>query len=362
MKESKDKWLHGIIPPIVTPLLDHDQLDVTGFKNLIEHMLAGGVHGLFLLGTTGEGPSLSHALRRKLIAVAVQQVAGRVPILVCISDSSLAESIELAEFAASEGAQAVVATSPYYFPISQDELLGYIQQLAGAVSLPLVLYNIPQMTNTWFEVDTIRRALELGNIAGIKDSSGDMRYFNQLLGLVSHREDCSLLIGAEERLEEAVRSGADGGVCGGANMFPRLYSDLFEAARKGDSSLAQSLHGDVIQVSEMLYSIGERGSRLINSIKGTLSQLGICQDVVSPPLLTFDGQEKNILSERLQALSKNGPTSVKSVFDHYAVPEVPQHTRHDIGSSYPARLKPSGRRLPTASNASTENGKGDHFA
>src|SRR5439155_9211151 len=145
-------------------------LDLPGLERLIEHILAGGVHGLFLLGTTGEAPSLSHRLRCELIERACEQIAGRVPVLVGITDTSFVESVELAEHAADAGAQAVVLAPPYYFPAGQPELAGYVERIAGAVPLPLFLYNMPSHTKLSFEPDTIARALEIPNVVGIKDS------------------------------------------------------------------------------------------------------------------------------------------------------------------------------------------------
>src|SRR5476651_508579 len=121
--------LNGIIPPMVTPLLDRDVLDVGRLERLIEHILAGGVSGLFILGTTGEGPSLSYRLRRELIERVCGQVKNRVPVLVGITDTAFVEAVHLANFAAEAGAQALVLAPPYYFPNSQPELLEYVQHL-----------------------------------------------------------------------------------------------------------------------------------------------------------------------------------------------------------------------------------------
>src|SRR5512137_411822 len=117
--------LRGIIPPLVTPLSDRDTLDAAGLERLIEHILAGGVHGLFILGTTGEGPDFSYALRRQLIERTCKQVAGRVPVLVGVSDTSRTESLAVARYAADCSADAVVITPPYYLSIGQPELCDY---------------------------------------------------------------------------------------------------------------------------------------------------------------------------------------------------------------------------------------------
>ncbi|KPK45009.1 MAG: dihydrodipicolinate synthase, partial [Phycisphaerae bacterium SG8_4] len=128
--------LRGIIPPLVTPLLDRDTLDEAGLERLVEHILAGGVHGLFILGTTGEAPSLSYRLRHDLIERVCRQVAARVPVLVGITDTSFVESTNIARKAKDAGAQAVVLAPPYYFPAGQLELLEYLKHLTAELPLP----------------------------------------------------------------------------------------------------------------------------------------------------------------------------------------------------------------------------------
>src|SRR5262245_8280733 len=121
--------LRGIIPPMVTPLTDRDALDVPGLERMIRHLLDGGVHGLFLLGTTGEGPSLSHRLRRELIERASKIVNGRVPLLAGITDTSFVESVNLARAAGEAGADAVVLAPPYYMPEGQPELREHLEHI-----------------------------------------------------------------------------------------------------------------------------------------------------------------------------------------------------------------------------------------
>ena len=114
--------LKGLIPPMVTPLIDNNTLDRDGTVRLVEHMIAGGVHGIFILGTTGEAQSLAYHLRYELTELVCSAVAGRVPVLVGVTDTSLEESLRLAHKAAECGAAAVVAAPPYYFAPSQTEL------------------------------------------------------------------------------------------------------------------------------------------------------------------------------------------------------------------------------------------------
>ena len=120
----------GIIPPVLTPFDENGGLDAAGLEKVLERLIAGGVHGLFILGTTGEGPSLSHDLRRSLIRETNRITGGRLPILVGITDTSFDESVRMADFAAENGASALVVAPPYYHPTTQDDLLRYLEQLA----------------------------------------------------------------------------------------------------------------------------------------------------------------------------------------------------------------------------------------
>jgi dihydrodipicolinate synthase/N-acetylneuraminate lyase len=298
--------LTGIVPPLATPLLGGDQLDTAGFERLIEHVLGGGVSGLFLLGTTGEGPSLGYRLRREIVERACKQVAGRVPVLVAITDTIFAESIAMARHAADCGAEAVVVAPPYYLPAGQPELSEYVDHLVEALPLPLMLYNMPSLTKVVFEPDTVRHAMDHPRIIGIKDSSANMLYFNRLLGVIHQRPDWSLMMGPEELLMEAVLLGGHGGVSGGANVFPELYVRLFEEAQRPSANhdYVRELHRQVLRVAGNLYGVGRYSSAVIKGIKCALSCMGICDDFMAEPFRRFREPERARIAasvERLQS-------------------------------------------------------------
>ncbi|MCJ7544407.1 MAG: dihydrodipicolinate synthase family protein [Phycisphaerae bacterium] len=284
---------------MVTPLLDRDTLDAAGLGRLIEHILAGGVHGLFILGTTGEAPSLSYRLRKELIGRACAQVAGRVPVLVGITDTSFVESVNIAREAAAAGAAGLVLATPYYFPAGQPELLEYLQHLTPELPLPVFLYNMPTHTKLFFEPDTVRQAAEIPTVAGLKDSSSNMIYFHRLQGLFKDRPDFSLLIGPEELLSETLLLGGHGGVSGGANLHPRLYVDLYNAAVAKDLDAVAELHRRVMQISMTIYSVGRYGSSVIKGIKCALSLLGICDDFMAEPFHRFRKPERELVQRHL---------------------------------------------------------------
>lgn len=283
--------LAGIVPPLVTPLMNRDALDVAGLERLIEHVLGGGVHGLFVLGTTGEAPSLSHRLQRELVERVCAQVAGRVPVLVGITDTAVVESLNLAASAAAAGADAVVLTTPYYFPAGQTELADFIGRLIPELPLPLMLYNMPALTKVWFEIDTFRRLSEFENLIGVKDSSGDLDYYSNLIELRAERPDWSFFMGPEHLFVESVRMGGDGGVSGGANIFPSLFVKAYDAAVKGETSQVAKLQS-VIESLQRIYDIGKYASRHIKATKCALSISGICEDFMAEPFHRFKAPER----------------------------------------------------------------------
>lgn len=294
--------LRGIVPPLLTPLSGPDQLDIAGLERLVEHVLAGGVHGLFVLGTTGEGPGLSYDVRHELVERVCRQTAGRVPVLVGITDTMFTETLRLAEHAEDAGAHAVVLSSPYYFPLGQAELRRYVKNVAAQSPLPIFLYNMPSHTKTVFELDTLRAALELPNVIGLKDSGGNMQYFHQARVLAEQRSDWSVLIGPEELLAEALLLGAHGGVSGGANLAPRLYVELYEAATRGDVARARTLQEQVWEISRNLYALGIQHGSWLKGLKCAVACLGICDDYLCEPFHSFEGPERDLVKQRLVAM------------------------------------------------------------
>jgi 4-hydroxy-tetrahydrodipicolinate synthase len=295
--------LSGIIPPMVTPLLNRDELDVAGLERLVERALEGGVNGLFILGTTGEGPSLGYRLRRELVKRVCRQVKNRVPVLVGITDTAFVESVNVARHAAEAGASAVVAAPPYYLPEAQPELREYLDHLVPELPLPLYLYNMPALTKVSYELETVRHAMDVPRIVGLKDSSGNLDYFKCVAGLLKHRPDWTLLIGPEEMLLESIAAGGLGGVSGGANLFPKLYVKLFEAARAGDLARARELQSQVLRISRSLYRIGRHSSSIIKGIKCALNCLGICDDFMAEPFHRFRAEERALVENRLREIA-----------------------------------------------------------
>ena len=296
------KPLRGVVPPMVTPLLDNEKLDIEGLERLVEHILSGGVHGLFLLGTTGEAPDLSYELRHELVKRVCKQVKGRVPVLVGVTDTVFTESLRLAKAAEKAGAEAVVAAPPYYFAPGQPELVEYYNHLANSLPLPLFLYNMPSHTKVMIDPYTARSLAENPNIIGLKDSSANIVYFNTIRHLLRERENFSILMGPEEALGEVVLMGGHGGVCGGANLFPQLFVDTYDAAVAGDVARVRELQDRIMRVSGALYGVGRHVSSFLKGVKCSLNLMGICSDFMAEPFSRFREEERSIIRSRLVAL------------------------------------------------------------
>ena len=302
MKNNLKAPLPGIIPPFVTPLLDNNTLDIEGLERLIEHTISGGVHGIFILGTTGEFAGISYKLRRELIERTCKWVKGRVPVLVGITDSAFTESLNLAKYAANCGADAVVLAPPYYFAASQPELLEYLQHIMAQMPLPLFLYNMPSHTKVVLAPETVKEAADIPGIIGMKDSSSDLAYFKQVQYALKERDDFTFMIGPEEFMAEFVLTGGHGGVNGGANLFPKLYVDLYNASVNRDFEKINILQQKVMQISTTIYNVGNFGSSYLKGLKCALSVMGLCSDFMAEPFRRFNAPERKKIEEALDSL------------------------------------------------------------
>ena len=303
MNHSLKSPLSGIIPPLVTPLTSEGHLDVWSLENLIEHLIAGGVHGLFILGTTGEEQSLSYRLRQEMIEQSARINRGRLPLLVCITDTSIVESIRLANVAADCGADGVVSAPPYYFAPGQPELAQFYEQLVPQLPLPVFLYNMPSHVKVSFAPDTVLRIAQNPQVVGFKDSSANAVYFQSVLYKMRQRPDFAMLVGPEEITGECVLLGAHGGINGGANMFPELYVGMYEAARAGNLERILHLQQFIMQISTTIYTVGKHGSSYLKGLKCALSLLGIIRDdFVAAPFYKFNQPERDKIRQALDAL------------------------------------------------------------
>ena len=293
--------LEGIIVPLVTPLNRDGSLDTHSLRAITRHVLAGGVAGLFVLGSTGEFPLLCPEDRPRIIATVLEETQGRVPVLAGVSAPGTAQALTYCREAEALGVAAVVATAPYYYRL-HDAVEGYqhFRAIAEGTALPVFLYNIPQFTQMSLALDTVQRLAELLNVVGMKDSSSDFTYFARLcLRLKRDRSRLGLYQGNECHLLASLALGAAGGVSGLGNVAPQLVVQLWRAFQAGDFAQAKEAQEKIVS----LFDIARLGPNAIPAIKAALSELGLCSPQVASPLQPLDDDQRAQVRIKLEELA-----------------------------------------------------------
>jgi len=296
--------LHGIIPPICTPLTPEGELDVASVRRLVAFQLDAGVHGIFALGSTGELAALTAGQRRLLLETVVAAVAGRVPVLAGIFDTSTRRCIENGQMAREAGADAVVLAAPYYYRASQRELRDHFRAVADAVGLPVIAYDVPGAVNVKLEAATVAALAEEGAICGLKDSSGDFHGFREVLMRTRHLP-FRAFTGSELIVDACLHMGAHGSVPGLANVFPAEYVRLYDLARAGDWAGAAALQERLLACFRELITQGDPGASAsasaLGGFKAGLKLRGaIAHSAVAAPLHSFTPAEE----ERVAAVMR----------------------------------------------------------
>jgi 4-hydroxy-tetrahydrodipicolinate synthase len=295
--------LTGLIPPMVTPLDAKRRLDKKGTKNMVNHLLKGGVDGIFLLGTTGEGPHLSYAIREELVKTVCGLVKGRVPVLVGITETDMDDAVAFAARCKAYGASAVVAAPPYYFKLTQAECVAWFTEMADRLPLPLVIYDMPAHTDTVIEPATIAKLAAHLNIIAMKDSSSVIALFNKFrVALEPFAKKFSLFMGPDEAMGEAVLMGADGGVCTGANLWPAQFKAMYLAAKAGEIENVRWLQRFTTMSSYLLYGLGQGQIGFLKGVKCALAEMGLIQNVLASPFSPFTGRERAKVKAALKLL------------------------------------------------------------
>ena len=295
--------LTGLIPPMVTPLDEKRRLDKQGTKNMVRHLLKGGVDGIFLLGTTGEGPHLSYAVREELVKTVCAEVrkSGRavaprpphraIPVLVGITETDMDDAVAFAAKCKAFGASAAVAAPPYYFKLTQAECVAWFTKMADRLPLPLVIYDMPAHTDTIVEPATVAALAGHPNIIAMKDSSSIIALFNKFrVALEPFADKFSLFMGPDEAMGEAVLLGADGGVCTGANLWPAQFKAMYLAAKAGDVEKVRCLQRFTTMSSYLLYGLGQGQIGFLKGVKCALSEMGLIRNVLAEPFTPFSGK------------------------------------------------------------------------
>lgn len=293
---SFPEHLGGIVPPVVTPFTEDGEIDLPSLERLLRHLLDGGVHGLFVLGSSAEMAALSDAQREQVIEATVNYAAGQVPVIAGVIDMGTAAVIEHARIAERLGADAVVATAPYYIRPNQEEIKRHFRTLNDAVEVPVIAYDIPPNIHVVLERSTLVELAREGTIVAVKDSSGNEPNFRGVVMETRDIDGFSVFTGAELTCDYAMLAGADGIVPGLGNVDPAGYVRLYDLGKAGKWEEARAEQERLYRLFDIIWQAtpGRTGftASALGGFKTALQVLGVIStNVMAPPMTALDVEE-----------------------------------------------------------------------
>lgn len=236
--------IKGIITAMVTPFDENQKINETAARQLVDKLISQGVHGLFILGTNGEFHVLSDDEKVEFAKIVIDQAAHRVPVYVGAGACGTQETIKLAQRMEAAGADALSVISPYFIAPTQQELADHYRKVAEAVNIPIIMYNIPKNTGINIEPETVKSLIGVKNIAGIKDSSGNME---NMQGYIDAGKDSDfvVLVGSDSKILPALKIGAAGAIAGTSNVIAELDVSIYENYLKGNLEAAEQAQKDI---------------------------------------------------------------------------------------------------------------------
>ncbi|REF37895.1 dihydrodipicolinate synthase family protein [Thermasporomyces composti] len=302
--ESDEVLPSGVIPPILTPLTPERELDVSSLERLCTFLLDAGVAGLFVAGSTGEAAYLTDQLRARVLQVVVSFTARQVPVLAGVIDMTTPRVVDRARAAVRHGANALVATAPFYAPTHPAEIELHFRTLRAAVDVPIVAYDIPSAVHTKLPAELVTALAQEGVLAGVKDSSGDLDGFRDV-ARPAGAPSFKAYTGSEVHADLALLLGAAGLVPGLGNVDPAGFVRLYQAARRGDWTAAMAEQERLRRLSRII-TVGDqrrigRYSSAIGAFKSALVQRGIlAHATTSLPMLPLNDVEVDAVTTHLR--------------------------------------------------------------
>jgi 4-hydroxy-tetrahydrodipicolinate synthase len=275
--------LTGVLPAFATPLHRDGSADEGGIRRLVEHAIEGGVHGLLPLGSTGEGASLGEKTRWQVLRCVVEATAGRVPVICGVAQPHLEGARAEVAAASRLGAHAALVAPPFYYPTDQATVFAFYRRLAAESKIPLLLYNIPQFTKVVSEPGTVATLAREGTIAGIKDSSRDFEYFENVCVATRDVPGFRIFTGSDSMLLASLAMGGAGTICGAANVAPTWVVRIYDDVQRGNLDAARRHQDDLIRLVMAL-----RAGVFPAAIKAALHLQGICEPWPAPPTAALD--------------------------------------------------------------------------
>jgi len=298
------KGFHGLVPPMVTPFTQEGGLDEAAARRIIDSLIAGGVDGIFVLGTNGELSSMPADMRRRLVELTVGHVKRRVPVYAGIADNCMDNTLRAAGEYARLGADVLVAHLPSYYPLGAEEIRGWFASLADHSPAPLMLYNIPVTTHHSIPLPVVEELIRHPRVAGIKDSERDEKRQAEGIAMLRANPARSFLCGASSLFLSSLLQGADGIVPATANFAPAVHAELYRAVQRKDQAAAEACQRVQEGLTGLYLQAGRPLAQNIAALKGLMWAAGLCGPTVLSPLRTMNAEELDALkAEYLDVLS-----------------------------------------------------------
>lgn len=285
------KKYHGIIPPIITPILENEDVDEGNFRKLLEHCVVSGLHGIFVAGTNGESLALTQRERNRAIKIAIDQVAGRIPVIAGVMDTSTRRVVDNIKELEQMGGTCAAVTSIFYDRhTSQDETIRHFEAISSRTGVDLMIYNMPLFTGVKLLPQTVLAIAEFDRVVGYKDSSGAFGEFMQVL-IALGDTPFSCMQGATPVAVAALLMGADGFVPALAPLFPEIFIGAYESGRDKNVPLARRYNVFVQETSKLL----GMSKNATAATKAAVAQLGFNDGrVIVPQDVLLEGEEERI--------------------------------------------------------------------
>jgi len=295
---------HGVVVPMITPVKPSQKegsassvmtIDTESVEKIIESFAQSGVHPL-LMGTTGEGNSVSPEDAVTLVRTAAKTAAGRITVYAGLTGTCYEQQLSQAEAFAEAGADVIAATLPSYYALTPKQMINYYSSLADSIKVPLMLYNITITTHMSITLEVIDTLSHHPNIVGLKDSENNLERLEKCIAMVKDRDDFAYFCGCAANSARALQLGADGIVPSTANFVPNMYQRLFEAGVKGDMETAQKLQSETDAIGNS-YQTGRILGEQLAALKVVMTARGFCQPYMLMPLTRLTEEEEKQIVE-----------------------------------------------------------------
>jgi 4-hydroxy-tetrahydrodipicolinate synthase len=296
--------LSGILSALITPFDSQGALDEAALRRVVDRNIDGGVHGVVACGSTGEFTTLSGAERRLVVETVIDQTAGRVPVVAQTGAQSTSEAIELSRHAEQAGASVLMVVTPYYEPLSLEETERYLRTVAGSVTIPVMLYNLPVATGVNMTPELVAKlARQVENIRYVKDTTGDLAQAAQLIH--QYGEVVSTFVGWDALLLAALTEGAAGVMAGTANVFAAELVSIHTAIVERDLDRARREWDHLYPLMNAIMSVP-----FVSAVKAALNAIGGAVGDPRLPVLPLEGEAAATITQLATDLVSSSPDPV----------------------------------------------------